>query len=82
MKPAPYLRTWTGTEGWNMARPINQLKRAGMTQDDLFLFLQALAQDFRDLTEKLDADGGITDTDYEALLNTAASLTYIEGLNE
>lgn len=65
-----------------MVRPSVQLKAAGWNQHDLFLWLQQLAQDFRDLTEKMDSDGGITDTDYESTLNNAAQLSRIEGLNE
>lgn len=65
-----------------MTKPIKQLKAAGWDQDQLFRFLLQLSQDYRDLCEKLDADGGVTDEDYESTLCNAAALSYIAGITE
>lgn len=50
----------------------------GISDKALQALLYQLFDSFETLTEKLDADGGVTDTDYEALCYTAKFLGIIE----
>ena len=55
-----------------MAVQVPKLNPNGMTKAALYEFLNAFAQKFQDVLEKLDADGGVTDTDYESVHGFAA----------
>jgi hypothetical protein len=56
-----------------MAVPVPKLTAQSVADPAaMYAFLVAFAQKFQDVLEKLDADAGITDTDYESLHGFAA----------
>ena len=61
-----------------MAAIIADIKPTGLTQTNLIDLLYMIVSSLEDICQKLDADGGVTDTDYEALCMTALFNVVIE----